>query len=511
MQWLNAIVDEIISRQPEGEVVVESGASPSGTYHIGHLREIITNDAIVLELKRRGRQARHIHFVDDLDALRKIPVNIPAEQYEQFLGKPLCDTPSPSGDHASYGDYFLADFLRSAEQLGIAMDVVHSHERYREGYFADAIEVVMDHLAEARSALEEISGRELPENWTPVQVLHEGYLKSRPIMGIDTEAKTISYEKPDGSTGSVRYDKGEVKLDWRLDWPARWWKLAIAAEPFGRDHASAGGSFETGAALMRTVYKAAAPLPVPYDFINRAGDTKKMSASKGTGIAAHEAVAVLPPEVIRYFVLSAAPSKRLYFDQYQGTIRLVDEFAELQSKSDKTPAEEQLLAVCNGALDQRVVSSIPFSHLVASYQAALKDPQLTVEVIKRTEHTAAAEQEESIIRNELTFIENWLKHWAPEEVKFELLQEFHSAELTEQQQQFLAGLALKVEAAPANADGEYFHKAIYDFKESLGMPPKEMFTILYKVLIGKEAGPRAGWFLSILPRDWLVKRLRLEA
>src|SRR5687768_12593424 len=96
MQWLEKIADEVEVLQPVEEILIESGASPSGTYHIGHLRELITCDAIRLELISRGRQARHVQFVDDLDALRKIPVNIPAE-YEKYLGRPLCDIPAPSG------------------------------------------------------------------------------------------------------------------------------------------------------------------------------------------------------------------------------------------------------------------------------------------------------------------------------------------------------------------------------------------------------------------------------
>ena len=95
MQWLNKIADEVITRQPKGEILVSSGASPSGSYHIGHLREIIICDAILLELRKRGREAKHIHFVDDLDALRKIPVNIPAA-YEKYLGQSLSDIPAPN-------------------------------------------------------------------------------------------------------------------------------------------------------------------------------------------------------------------------------------------------------------------------------------------------------------------------------------------------------------------------------------------------------------------------------
>ena len=36
MRWLSNLVDQIIEQHPEGEILIESGASPSGTYHMGH-------------------------------------------------------------------------------------------------------------------------------------------------------------------------------------------------------------------------------------------------------------------------------------------------------------------------------------------------------------------------------------------------------------------------------------------------------------------------------------------
>ena len=78
MQWLNLIVDDIETARPEGEILIESGGSPSGTHHLGHMRELVTCDAVLLELRRRGREARHIYFSDDLDGLRKVPVDVPA-------------------------------------------------------------------------------------------------------------------------------------------------------------------------------------------------------------------------------------------------------------------------------------------------------------------------------------------------------------------------------------------------------------------------------------------------
>jgi lysyl-tRNA synthetase class 1 len=509
MQWLNQIVDEAVTRQPEGEILVSSGASPSGTYHFGHLRELITCDAIVLELKRRGREARHIHFVDDLDGLRKIPGNIPAE-YEQYMGIPLCDIPSPDGSDRSYANYFLDNFVASINALGIEFDVIYSHEKYRSGFFVPAIERSLERVPEARKALETVSGRTLDEHWSPIQIMENGRLKNRKFLGIDTGAKTVSYEDVEGSPQTVRYDTGEVKLDWRLDWPGRWWLLHVAVEPFGRDHATKGGSYDTGVQIMKDVYNALPPIPVPYDFVNKAGDNKKMSASRGTGIDAHEAVKVLPAEVARFFMLQYPNTKRLYFDQEDGVVRLVDEFAALAAKEDRTESEEQLLYLCTRGLDHKTVSRVPFSHIVASYQASLKDADKTLELIKRTEHGSTADADAAIIRTELQFIDEWLKRWAPEDVKFELAEQINPSDFSEQERAFLQGLGDKVAQAPADADGAWFHNAIYEFKESTGLQPKEMFTALYRAIIGKTSGPRAGWFLSILPRDWLVSRLQLK-
>lgn len=509
MNWLNQIADELIARYPEGEILVESGGSPSGTHHLGHMREFVTADAVMLELRRRGREARHIYFADDLDAFRKVPIDVPAE-YEKYLGVPLCDIPAPDGSNQSYADYFLGQLQRATAALGVEVTFIRAHEKYRSGFFVPAIERSLERLAVVRRTLETISGRALNEHWTPIQVMENGRLKNRPFLGIDTATKTVRYQDAAGVEQSARYDAGEVKLDWRLDWPGRWWLMKVVAEPFGRDHATKGGSYDTGVQIMKEVYEAAPPFAIPYDFINMAGDTKKMSASKGTGLDAEEGATIMPPEVVRFFILGAAPSKRLYFDPVNGVVQLMDEFAALAAKPDKSEAEEQLLYICTHGQDRKTVSRVPFSHLVASYQASLKNADKTLEIIKRTEHRDVAEQDTEVIRNELKFIDAWLEKRAPEEAKFALAETFDIDQFTDQEQQFLQALGEKVIEAPADADGAWFHNAIYEFKESHGLSPKEMFTALYKALINKTSGPRAGWFLSILPRDWLIARLKLE-
>ena len=190
-------------------------------------------------------------------------------------------------------------------------------------------------------------------------------------------------------------------------------------------------------------------------------------------------------------------------------MRLVDDFAAMK-QHPQNELDEQLLFLCTDGLDQPAVSSIPFSHLVISYQAALCDMAKTIEILRRSpEYARIVDEEEAVIVTELGYVSRWLEKWAPESLKFRLADEVHPDGFSPEQKEYLRRLADDIAEAPAEADGNWFHQAIYAYKEGGLLPPRELFTTIYRVLIGKDSGPRAGWFLSILPRDWLIERLRL--
>lgn len=509
MQWLNTIVDELTRRHPDGEIVVSSGVSPSGTYHLGTLREVLTAEVTTMELRRRGRTAKHLHIVDDLDVFRKVPANIPSE-WERYLGLPLADVPAPDGSEGTYADYFLNDLVVAAKDMRLSMEIIRANERYRSGYFVPAIEKALGNITSIRKILEDVSGRKLNDQWSPVQIIEDGRVKNRQFVSIDIDSKEVTYIDKDGAEARASYANGQVTMSWRVDWPARWWLLGVQAEPFGRDHATKGGSYDTGVGIVREVFGTEPPLPVPYNFINRVGDTKKMSKSAGNVITAKELLTILPPEIVWFFILRSAPDKQLFFGEGETLLRLFDEFAELQAKVDKTTAEQQLLELCLQNVDQPTVSNVPFSHLVASYQAALRNADATLDIIGRTEHAETVSAQAGTIKRELAFIDNWLNTWAPDDLKFDLLEQANVADFSDLERQLFTNLAEKISAAPNDAEGEWFHLAIYENKDSLGMAPKEMFGALYRLLIGQTSGPRAGWFLSILPRDWLIDRLRFN-
>jgi len=510
MKWLNNVVEKLMASYPEGEIVVSSGVTPSGKYHLGTLREILTAEAIRRELDRRGRVSRHIHMVDDFDVFRKVPADMPSE-FKAHLGKPLYDIPAPDGSHQSYADYFVADLLVVVKKLNLQVEIVRAHQEYQAGFFVPAIERTLDNLDEITSILIDISGHKLGDNWSPVQVVEDGYLKTRRFLSLNRQARTITYQDADDRQRTADYARGEVKLNWRIDWPARWWLMGVQVEPFGRDHATKGGSYDTGKVITERVFEAEPPLPVPYHFINRTGETKKMSKSAGNVVTATGLLDIMPPEVIWYFILRSAPGKQLFFDEGNSLIRLFDEFAALQAKPDKTPAESQLLELSLTGVDKPTLSNVPFSHLVASYQASLRNPIKTLEVIERTEHKPTAQNQAETIKRELAFIDSWLDKYAPGDVKFSVQSDLpREAELNPAQQALLGGLADAAEASRGlAADGKWWHERIYELKGD--MPPAEAFQAIYRVILGQNNGPQAGWFLASLDKDWLIKRLRRQA
>lgn len=503
--WLNGAANAIIESHPEGEIIVSSGVSPSGPYHVGHLREVLTADALTYSLKRAGREARHLHFVDDFDGLRKVPLGVPAE-YEDYIGMPYYLVPSPDGS-GSFADKFFNDFKSVTDEMLVDMEVVRSFEQYQSGMFTDAIEKTLENVDSIKGMIERISHRQLARDWSPVQILGpDNKLTKWKYVSLDKDKKTLVYEKEDGSTDEIPYNDGKVKLDWRLDWPARWSIWGVDVEPFGRDHATKGGSYDTGKELVQKVFSSSAPKPFPYEFINRKGETKKMSASSGDVITPADAAELMPPELLRYFVLKGRPGLTLFFDTGVGYGRLFDEFKLLKPTKDLDARD-----TATRGNDAPVLSDIPFVHLLTAWQSAHGDTQKTKEIIQRSEHGERVEEQSDLIDKELRYIKAWLNSWAPEEVKFSIQDKLPDVVLNERQRLALAKLASKISSAPEDADGQWFHETVYAVKDEAEIEPKELFQAIYRVLLGKDSGPKAGWFLSIQDREFLINRFNLKS
>jgi len=66
---------------------------------------------------------------------------------------------------------------------------------------------------------------------------------------------------------------------------------------------------------------------------------------------------------------------------------------------------------------------------------------------------------------------------------------------------------LQAALSGANWDPDTIHNAVYDNAKGSGILPKVAFQGLYKIFVSHPSGPRLGYFLSTLDREFVMKRL----
>ena len=71
--------------------------------------------------------------------------------------------------------------------------------------------------------------------------------------------------------------------------------------------------------------------------------------------------------------------------------------------------------------------------------------------------------------------------------------------------------ALASALAAAAWDGESVQAAIFDTARGHDLPAGRAFTALYLAFLGRSSGPRAGWLLAALERDFVIGRLHEAA
>ena len=54
---------------------------------------------------------------------------------------------------------------------------------------------------------------------------------------------------------------------------------------------------------------------------------------------------------------------------------------------------------------------------------------------------------------------------------------------------------------------EKIHDSFYELQKKYDTPAKEYFRIMYLIILGKERGPRLGFFLATMEQKFVVERL----
>ncbi len=514
MFWVDEIVEDILKKQNKDEYLITDWKTPSGHIHIGALRGVIIHELVRHALADKGKKALFQYGFDDYDPMDGFPVYLDPS-FKKYMGMPLSNIPAPDGKSASYADQYANEFIEVIKGLGYNVKFVKTSEMYKVGFFDEAIKITLDHADEIRKIYFEVSGAKKDQDWYPLNVICPvcGKTGSTKVIGWDSKKvrfqclpNQVEWAKGCGYEGEIEPFKGNAKLPWKVEWPAKFYLFKMDIEGEGKDHATKGGSREIADTICRQVYKHTPPYDIPYEWILISG--AKMSSSKGVGATAKNVYVFLPSNILRFLFTKTKYRRTADFNPEGDTIlTLYDDYDRVLAAYHADPKSDLARAFYFAEIG--IEKELPnyvlrFSKIANMLQMPRADIFKYAEEEKGNKLTDIEIEE---IKHRISVAKEWLNKFAPEEMKFVVQETMPQVKINDNQKLFLKKLLDRLQSLE-KWDGQEIHTLIHDVKNELSINPKEAFSALYRVFLNKDYGPQAGWFLGALDKNFILNRLK---
>jgi len=521
--WIERIACEL-KKMDIKEHVIASGTSISGAIHIGNSCDVFIANAITKSLLEDDLKAKTIWVADDHDPLRKVPYPLP-ESYKEYLGVPYSRIPCPEGCCGGFVEHFQKPFLETLKKFNIKLEAYSGAQMYNDGLYNEYIRISLERAADIRRIFNKYRENPLPKDWLPYNPICENCGRINTTYAYDFDNDTIYYNCNCGFNGETDIKIGNGKLTWRVEWAARWKMLNVTCEPFGKDHAASGGSYDVSSEVSREIFDYPPPYPVPYEWITLKGEA--MSKSKGIFFTPGQWLEIGPPESLNYFIFRSKPMKHKDFNPEMPFLDFMDQFDRVEriyygiESATSKKEEEKLKKIYKVSMIQELEDlplRPPYRFMVVAYQIAGENLQKIYKILKKNSQLPPEFDDKSLneLKNfqreqlieRIEHVKNWLGKYAPEMVKFQVQEKLPPVKLSNKQKMFLSEVADIIEEKKLTA--RELHDEIYNTLRKHDLKPREGFQAIYKVLIGKKMGPRAASFLLSLDKEFVIKRLKLE-
>jgi len=527
MFWADKLADEVERRYKDviaagDPIVVRDEKTASGQVHVGSLRSAALHAMVADVLRDRGHNVDFYFEINDFDPMDGIPGYLDEAKYNKYMGHPLFKIPSPEPGFDNFAELYGQEYVDVVGQIGFGATVYRATELYKKGKMNEQIRQVLDNKDTVRTIYKEVSGSEKPEGWYPLNVICEscGNLSATKITDWDGEqvtytcsSDTIDWAEGCNHTGTISPFDGNASLPWKPEWAAKFVARNVHFEGGGKDHYSKGGSRQVAEAICRDVMQHQPPYGVFNEFFLVGG--KKMSSSKGNAATAKEMVELLPPHILRLLLLKTPINRQIDFDPEGDAVPVLwDTYDRLAEKtwSGVEDDDSQVFKFSHlpeqrtGIHGRRFLPR--FSQIAFFVQMPHMNVYEEVQVMKGSDLTDADRAE---VELRVTYAKRWLEQYADDKFIFTLQQDIPELTTTiaSEQKKALTLLADKIDNAE-EMTGASLHELIHDVKEESGLSPKEFFTAMYIAFLGKESGPKVGWFLSTLEKEFVTARLRLD-
>ncbi|MDB2520174.1 lysine--tRNA ligase [Planktomarina temperata] len=485
------ILKRFEKKLPEkGYVLFETGYGPSGLPHIGTFGEVARTTMIMRAFQELSDiPTRLVCFSDDLDGMRKVPGNVPNPgRLTAHLQRPLTSVPDPFEEYESFGHHNNAMLRRFLDTFGFEYDFISATEFYQSGQFDqillravekydDIMKVMLASLREERQKTYSIF---LPIHPETGRVLYV------PMKSVDAKNGTITFDTEEGEEMTLPVTGGNVKLQWKPDFGARWAALGVDFEMYGKDHSTNTPIYDKICRILGQP----APEHFSYElFLDENG--QKISKTSGNGVSIDEWLTYASTESLSYFMyLKPKTAKRMHFDVIP---KAVDEYHQqlraYEGQDDKARLNNPVWHIHGGDVPVSKMV-VPFSMLLnlASVSGAEDKDQLWG-FIKRYAPEASAETHADLdaaagfaVRYYNDFVKPAKVYRAP----------------TDLEREALIALRDGLKAWDQGLDGDALQSLVFACGRERFDPMRDWFKALYEVLLGASQGPRFGGFIALL-------------
>ncbi|MEP5760872.1 MAG: lysine--tRNA ligase [Litoreibacter sp.] len=477
-------------KAPEkGYVLFETGYGPSGLPHIGTFGEVARTTMI-----RRAFEVisdiptKLICFSDDLDGMRKVPGNVPnSDSLTEHLQRPLTDVPDPFGTHDSFGAHNNAKLNSFLDQFGFEYEFISSTEFYRSGKldevllraaekYDDVMAVMLKSLREERRGTYSIF---LPIHPETGRVLYV------PMKHVDAKEGTVTFDDEEGKEWTLPVTGGNVKLQWKPDFGARWAALDVDFEMYGKDHSTNTPIYDR----ICQILGGKKPEHFTYELFLDA-DGHKISKTSGNGISIDEWLTYASAESLSYFMYQKPKTaKRMHFDVIP---KAVDEYHQqlraYATQDDKGKANNPVFHI-HGHNTPASHMVVPFAMLLNLASVANAEDKSQLWGFIQRYAPDASPQTHPDLDQAAGFALSYYKDFVAPSKKYRVA--------TDLEREALTDLRNQLEAHDGPVDDETLQGIVYACGRERFDPLRDWFKAIYEVCLGASQGPRFGGFIAL--------------
>lgn len=315
------------------------------------------------------------------------------------------------------------------------------------------------------------------------------------------------------------------KLVWKVDWPMRWGYERVLFEPSGVDHQSPGSSFVVGKDLA-PLFGWERPIGPMYAFVGIAG-MAKMSSSKGGVPIPTDALEVMEPQVLRWlyarrrpnqsFDVAFGPELQRLYDEWDALVRKVEAGAAGGAQPGDLAAHLRATSVARAGGVETLPTTprpMPFRTIASVIDVTQGDEEQAVRILADLEPDRPITSTDDL-RPRLDCAERWMLGYVPAEDRTIVRSEPDAellAGLDETQRESLRllaeglddhwsldGLTHLVYAVPKIQRGIDPEAKVKD--PELSAAQRAFFVLVYRLLVGKDTGPRLPTLLLAVGAD----------